>query len=499
MATVMRPFGVTSQADGAAPGRSRKANVLLVDDRAENLVALEAVLKPLKQNLILARSGEEALKCLLKHDVAVILLDVMMPGLDGFETAAYVKQLQRTRHIPIIFLTAISKDKMHVFQGYSVGAVDYVIKPFDPAVLRSKVAAFVELHDKTLALHESEERFRRAFANAPIGVALVDMEGRLVKVNRALCEMTGHAEPHLIGLELSDLCHPDHASWDFVRMATEFAEDKRSYHGERILRAANGEDVHALISASFVPNIRDDSPYFIFQLTDITERKKLETLRDRFVVNAAHELRTPIGVILGTTTLLSKSRGELSEPEMDACLEALHRQSSRLSIMVSTLLDLARLEEGRLDLIMKPVSLTEVIEHAIKETEAPDGRSVEAQMTPEVIVRGDAAVLDRILSNLLMNAYRYGGPNVTIEALREEAIAYLSVIDDGDGVPQDLVPHLFDPFTRGRTASRVGGSGLGLSLARGLAQALGGDVYYVPHEPKGARFTVILKAADEQP
>jgi Response regulator containing a CheY-like receiver domain and an HD-GYP domain len=131
--------------------------ILLVDDRPENLLALEAILEPLGQELLYAHSGEDALRRLLHEDVAVILLDVQMPILDGFETAALIKQRERTRHIPIIFVTAISKDDEHVFRGYETGAVDYVFKPFNPDVLRSKVAVFIELNEKTEQLQRQTE------------------------------------------------------------------------------------------------------------------------------------------------------------------------------------------------------------------------------------------------------------------------------------------------------------------------------------------------------
>ncbi|MEA2395725.1 MAG: hypothetical protein QOJ82_3616, partial [Solirubrobacteraceae bacterium] len=126
----------------------RQTSVLLVDDQPENLLALEAVLKPLGLNTVRATSGEEALKRLLEEDFAAILLDVQMPDMDGFETAEYIKQRERTQHIPIIFLTAIDKERQQVFRGYSVGAVDYLFKPFDPDVLRSKVQIFVDLYEK---------------------------------------------------------------------------------------------------------------------------------------------------------------------------------------------------------------------------------------------------------------------------------------------------------------------------------------------------------------
>ena len=131
-----------------------RAKILLVDDRPENLVALEAVLGALDQTLVRANSGEEALKALLTDDFAVILLDVQMPGLDGFETAAHIKRRERTKDIPIIFLTAVSNGPHHTFRGYAAGAVDYLSKPFDPWILRAKVSVFVDLHRKNQLLRE---------------------------------------------------------------------------------------------------------------------------------------------------------------------------------------------------------------------------------------------------------------------------------------------------------------------------------------------------------
>jgi CheY-like chemotaxis protein len=142
-----------------AAGAAR-ANILLVDDRPENLLALEAILSSLDQTLVRATSGEEALKALLSDDFAVILLDVQMPGMDGFETASHIKRRERTRDIPIIFLTAINREPQHAFRGYSAGAVDYLAKPFDPWVLRAKVSVFVELYLKNRQLREQAEMLR---------------------------------------------------------------------------------------------------------------------------------------------------------------------------------------------------------------------------------------------------------------------------------------------------------------------------------------------------
>ncbi|TYB58666.1 response regulator [Nonomuraea sp. PA05] len=133
---------------------NRQVKILLVDDNDESLVALEAVLRPLQQLLFKARSGPEAMKLMLRHDFAVVLLDVLMPGMDGFETATHIKRLDQTRDVPIIFLTGTEPNSGAAFRGYAVGAVDYLTKPFDPWVLRSKVAVFLELFRKTAVLME---------------------------------------------------------------------------------------------------------------------------------------------------------------------------------------------------------------------------------------------------------------------------------------------------------------------------------------------------------
>jgi CheY-like chemotaxis protein len=143
---------------------NRPATVLMVDDRSENLLALEAILAGLGHQLVRASSGEEALKRLLVDDVALILLDVQMPGMDGFETAQHIKSRERTRDIPIVFLTAIDGEAHQAFRGYAAGAVDYLSKPFDPWVLRAKVSVFIELHERRreLAARMSEVEARLA-------------------------------------------------------------------------------------------------------------------------------------------------------------------------------------------------------------------------------------------------------------------------------------------------------------------------------------------------
>ena len=166
------------------------AKILLVDDRAENLLALEAILGVFDHELVSASSGDEALKALLTQDFAVILLDVSMPGMDGLETAAHIKSRERTRDVPIIFLTAVHPDPEHAFRGYSAGAVDYVSKPFDPWVLRAKVAVFVDLYCKRQQLQE-QAALLRARLDGGVGRAdiVAELAERLAAVEGAFAEL----------------------------------------------------------------------------------------------------------------------------------------------------------------------------------------------------------------------------------------------------------------------------------------------------------------------
>jgi CheY-like chemotaxis protein len=179
-----------------------KANILLVDDRAENIVALEAILSSLNQTLVPARSGDDALKALLRDEFAVILLDVLMPGMDGFETAAHIKRRPRTRDVPIIFLTALNSEPDFAFRSYSAGAVDYIAKPFDPWVLRAKVSVFVDLYRKNRQLREQAALLRSQLAETPqsAGTApataesvLAELSARLGAVEDLVTVLSGQA------------------------------------------------------------------------------------------------------------------------------------------------------------------------------------------------------------------------------------------------------------------------------------------------------------------
>ena len=172
-----------------------KAKILLVDDRPENLLALEAVLSTLDQVLVTASSGDEALRALLKDDFALILLDAQMPGMDGFETAAQIKARQRTKDVPIIFLTAVDTDQRNAYRGYAAGGADYIAKPFDPWVLRAKVQVFVDLWIAGRRLAAQAAVMRRQVEGSYGGDILGELEDRLADLEDAVDQLATEVAP----------------------------------------------------------------------------------------------------------------------------------------------------------------------------------------------------------------------------------------------------------------------------------------------------------------
>jgi PAS domain S-box-containing protein len=284
---------------------TNEANILLVDDLPQNLVALDAILEPLGQNLLHAGSGEDALRQLLHHEVAVILLDARMPDLDGFETAALIKQRERTKHIPIIFVTAISKDEEHVFRGYSAGAVDYVFKPFDPNVLRSKVAVFIELHEKNEQLRrqaeqlkeqelaelrrESEERYRFLAESQPDQIWTALPNGQLDYVNQRVLDYFDASFADMLADGWPSVVHPDDLPQLLERWQQALDTGHQYENEARLRRALDGAYRWHLTRALPMHDRRGEIVKWFGSNTDIDDQKRAEEAQ-RFLVEAGEAL-----------------------------------------------------------------------------------------------------------------------------------------------------------------------------------------------------------------
>jgi PAS domain S-box-containing protein len=304
--------------------------ILLVDDQPENLRTLEAVLEPLGYPLVSCGSGHGALRLLLERDFAMILLDVRMPGLDGLETARLIKERARTRDIPIVFLTAARDEVSDIARGYGVGAVDYLLKPFDPEVLRSKVAVFTELEAGRRALKRSEALLSGAFDAAPIGKTVLDAEGRIVRANPAFAHLVGRDQNELTGLAVVDLCEDEdraalRATFDEVMRQPRAAAAERPSVDLRLV-ASLGTEVWVALVASPIETAEVAEPLLLAQWVDLTVRRRAEQDRAELLLEQAARVQAE-----AVAERLSKLQALTSALEALALDDLLPELASRLA------------------------------------------------------------------------------------------------------------------------------------------------------------------------
>ncbi|MCC6527780.1 MAG: hybrid sensor histidine kinase/response regulator [Polyangiaceae bacterium] len=373
------------------PPRDEAPSILVVDDNPRNLLALVAALEDLGVRIATATTGEEALRRVLERDFAAILLDVHLPGLDGFETARLIRSRPRCQATPILFQTAWETDDATLLSGYSVGAVDYVVKPVNPLVLRSKVAVFLELHRRATALERKN-------------------------------------------LEL-----------DLAREQAERASQAKT----------------------------------------------------RFLASASHELRTPLGGIVGFAGLLERT-GPLTAPQEEhvrRILECAHH----LTALVDDLLDLSKIEVGKLRLERRWTTLASLADNvvgALGPVAAAAGVTVLVEIPedyPRLYV--DALRMRQVLFNLVSNAIKHSAPHTTakLRGFTAPGVAGFAVEDEGPGIAEahrSTVFEEFEPLQPDR--ERRTGTGLGLAVARRLVELHHGSIEVVSLPAGGVAFTVRL-------
>lgn len=475
------------------PEAESNPRILLVDDHPPNLLALEAVLEGVGADFVRASSGEEALRRLLDGEFALILLDVQMAGLDGFETAALIRKREATRGIPIIFLTAIHRDPSQQMRGYDQGAVDYLLKPFDAHVLRSKVAVFLELHrarsrirrQEQLLLEQErklwERRTRRRYRDLtdamPNAVWAAEPDGTIYYFNRAFTEYAGRVGPRAPQSAVVERMHPeDRDACRSARAAAIAAHEPC----ETTFRMENREgDYRAFLERIFVERDEDGKVIgLVGALTDIEDLRRAADEKDAFLAAATHELRTPVAAGMAVLQLALRRLNAGRDVDAKDVLNTVQDQVRRMAKLVDDLLDATRLARGALPLEIGEHDLVTVV-RSVRDRFAslePE-RALDLRAPESLPAELDASRIDQVISNLISNAVRYSPPGSPIEVILEDLgdAARISVRDQGVGVPRDRQQAIFGRFARAH-GTRYGGLGLGLDIALGIVRQHGGEI-----------------------
>jgi PAS domain S-box-containing protein len=513
-------------ADGVSP------SVLLVDDQPARLLTYESVLEGIGVRCVRALSGKEALARLLHEKFALILLDVSMPEMDGFETARLIRQHPRFEQTPIIFVTGVHVSALDTLRGYEAGAIDYISIPIVPEILRSKVALLVELYRRraeleTLnrALAAAHERLEKEH-NAALSVAetqrekdwlaavlnsisdgiyFTDTRGRFTYLNPAARVEFG-SEP-VEGVTIAelaaklDILRPDRSPRPLEEIpAVRALRGEVVRNEEQILRSLRWkEQRNYQVSAAPVRDAKGAIIGGVSVARDITQLREADRCKDEFLATLSHELRNPLAPIRNVAELLSLP-GQ-PEEQRDLLHGVLKRQVAHMTRLLDDLLDGVRISRGQLPIKMELVSLNQVVQGAVEMVRPSiDAKAQQLSVSlpsATVMLDGDLVRLTQVVSNLLANSVKYtpAGGQIGLEARTDAGTVRLTVRDNGIGIPQEEIVHLFTMFSQlesGRSFAQ-GGLGIGLALAKGIVALHGGSIA-VKSDGAGAgsEFTVTL-------
>ena len=364
--------------------------ILLVDDLPENLFALEVILSNENYLCVKANSGNEALKILLhQQDFAIILIDVQMPMMDGFETVELIRQIEKLKHVPIIFLTASMDNSQQIFKGYQAGAVDYMIKPLSPEILKAKVAVFVDLHTKNQELLVQAEQLKKLNTElidqklrSEYSLSLIEAshdplfaistEGKITDMNNASVKVTGITRHKLIGTDFFDYFTEPQMAREVYQKVFEngFVADS-----PLILRHKNGKLIHVLYNGSVYKDDKGNVMGAAIVARDVTNQKIIETelieakvfaenstiiaenavkAKQQFLSNMSHEIRTPMNAIIGFTKVVLKT--EITDKQKEY-LNAIKISGDALIVLINDILDLAKVDSGKMTFEKTPFKM----------------------------------------------------------------------------------------------------------------------------------------------
>ncbi|MBL1408408.1 ATP-binding protein [Sphingobacterium faecale] len=479
--------------------------ILIVDDKPENIFSLRSLLESKGFQVDTALSGEEALKNVLKKDYALIILDVQMPGMDGFEVAETLAGYSKTKEIPIIFLSAVNTDKKFITKGYASGGIDYITKPVDPDILMLKVKTFYRLYEQTLALNEVKKRLQQevesrkqaqeelkikvdflhmVLETIPQIAFTVDSNGQITFVNENWFKYSKspvdfpevHPEDTLINILFETHIESGEPFEAEIRIRN-VIDKTYHFHLLRIIPLKEGDMVSSWVGT----------------FTDIEDQKQVENKKDEFLSIASHELKTPLTSIKAYIQLLERLVKQ--EGNVSTYIHRAQDQVIKLESLIADLLDISKIENGKLKVNFVSFDLENLIGNAIDtilHTHEHLDMVIEREGEPlSVEVNADAIRIEQVLINFLTNAIKYspGSEKVIVQTGINDGQAFIKVKDFGIGIPKNKQEYVFSKFYRVEESSvKFQGLGIGLYICAEIIKQHHGTYGVESEEGKGTTF-----------
>ncbi|MDM1296405.1 response regulator [Sphingobacterium sp. N143] len=484
--------------------------ILIVDDNPDNIFSLQKLLESKNFKVDTAHSGEEALKKILKHNYALIILDVQMPDMDGFEVAENIAGFSKTKETPIIFLSAVNTDKRFITKGYNSGGLDYVTKPVDPDILMLKVKTFYRLYEQTQALKEIQQTLeleveRRKQAQKELRSKVDYLHTLLESLPQIAfsCDYQGNID-FVNGrwFQFSDSAssfpetHPDD-----MPIATALNESLgfgRPLEMEVRIRKRDVMDYSYQLLRVW-PILENSKNNWIGTFTDIDAQKRAEKEKDEFLSIASHELKTPLTSIKAYMQLLDRKLKLDRECAEAKYVSRVQGQVEKLNSLITDLLDLSKIDNGKLGINKKMFLLEHMVQNAIDSiVQTHDQSNMNLYREGDIsglMVYGDEIRLEQVLVNFLTNAYKYaaGTEKVIVQCTVINDFVKVSVIDFGIGIPANKQKEVFDKFYRvEETSFDFQGLGIGLYICSEIIRSHQGEIAVESSAGKGATFYFTL-------